>query len=123
MNRFESIICALLARLRVHHIPRQVPAPPAHPSPDSTARNLYRIAPTRWGLTETPGAPPQTFSYLDSPHLLDRERRARNGTEDDSHRPSLGRTPMRVRAEPLARFLPIPRGLLGCKPPKTSIPR
>lgn len=113
MTRFESIVYALLARLRVHHLPRQVPEPPAHPSPGPDSRHPYRVTPTRWGVAEAGGVPCHHFPHLQSPHRPERERLA-GSRRNDGRRQSWSRS--HRRAETLYRPWPVPRGLLVCKP-------
>lgn len=119
MTRFESIVHALLVRLRVHHLPRHVPDTPARPSPGSASRHPYRVTPTCWGVAEGGGVPCHHFPHLKSPHRPDRERQVRS-RRNDVRRQSESRS--RRRAETLHRPLPVPvpRGLLVCKPPGGS---
>ena len=117
MTRFESIVHALLVRLRVHHLPRQVPEPPAHLPSDSASRHPYRVPPTCWGVAEIGGVPCHHFPHLQSLHRPDRERQT-SSRRNDGRRQSGSRS-LR-RAERLYRPMPVPRGLLVCKPPGGS---
>jgi hypothetical protein len=96
MESFDAIVRELLARIRIHQLPRRVPEVEEVLPHRSSTRDLYSAPETSWGT-----AP-----------------RRREG--DDSARPSHPRHRGSRRREgshlPRASAVPTPRGLLACHP-------
>ena len=95
MESFEAIVRELLARIRVHQLPRRIP-PVEEVLPERrSARGLYSTPETAWGTT------------------------SRRSTSDTTRRPRPRLQGSRRREEsrlPRASAVPTPRGLLTCHP-------
>ena len=110
MESMEAIVRLILARIRVHQIPRHVPTvDELRLTPRKSDRSLYRVTSTAWGLTAREGL-----------------HRTRGGSEEASPCQSgashsgvaLGtRKPRLPRAHPW----PAPRGLLSCRTPEVRV--
>lgn len=105
MESFEAIVRILLARIRVHQIPRKVPSVEEVLPTEKSGRRLYRTPVTAWGIPAGSSVPASRFPQLDP---------ARQPAE-----PRVEKSQRRRREErrlPEVHEVPTPRGLLACHP-------